>query len=77
MEPRIVLVGAGSSEFGFNSVLDSANIETLRGSNLVLHDINQGRLERMGLLAERIARETESGRKSMITGPSMGSFTGN
>lgn len=60
MEPRIVLVGAGSSEFGFNSVLDSANIETLRGSNLVLHDIDRGRLERMGPLAEKIAGETGS-----------------
>ena len=48
MEPRIVLVGAGSSEFGFNSVLDASNIEALRGANLVLHDIDPQRLERMG-----------------------------
>ena len=61
MEPRIVLVGAGSSEFGFNSVLDASNIEALRGANLVLHDIDPQRLERMGPLAERIAEETGSG----------------
>jgi len=61
MEPRIVLVGAGSSEFGFNSVLDAANIEALRGANLVLHDIDPLRLEQMGPLAERIAEETGSG----------------
>jgi alpha-galactosidase len=61
MTPRIVLVGAGSSEFGFNSVLDAANIEALRGSNLVLHDIDPQRLERMGPLAERISQETGSG----------------
>ncbi len=61
MTPRIVLVGAGSSEFGFNSALDAANIEALRGFNLVLHDIDPQRLERMGPLAERIAAETGSG----------------
>jgi len=46
MEPRIVLIGAGSSEFGYNSVLDAANIGDLQGSNLVLHDISA---ERLGL----------------------------
>jgi alpha-galactosidase len=60
MEPRIVLIGAGSSEFGYNSVLDAANIETLHGCNLVLHDIDTERLEAMGGLARMMVDETGS-----------------
>ena len=61
MEPRIVLIGAGSSVFGYNSVLDACNLEPLKGSNLVLHDIDEERLDAMGPLAKRIAEETGSG----------------
>jgi alpha-galactosidase len=61
MTLRIVLIGAGSSVFGYNSVLDAANIEALQGANLVLHDIDEGRLEKMGALAERIVEATGSG----------------
>ncbi|UCH57748.1 MAG: alpha-glucosidase/alpha-galactosidase [Candidatus Bathyarchaeota archaeon] len=61
MAPRIVLIGAGSSVFGYNSVLDASNIEALNGCNLVLHDIDKEKLKRMGTLAERITRETGSG----------------
>jgi alpha-galactosidase len=61
MTPRIVLIGAGSSVFGYNSVLDAINLETLHGCNLVLHDINAGRLEKMGALASRMVEETDSG----------------
>ncbi len=60
MDPRIVLIGAGSSEFGYNSVLDAANLEALHGSNLVLHDINAERLETMGTLAKKMVEETGS-----------------
>ncbi|MFH0850255.1 MAG: alpha-glucosidase/alpha-galactosidase [Candidatus Bathyarchaeota archaeon] len=58
---RIVLVGAGSSVFGYNSVLDAVNIPTLRGSNLVLHDIDGERLGVMAGLAERMNAETGAG----------------
>ncbi|HUV33575.1 MAG TPA: hypothetical protein VMW22_01495 [Candidatus Desulfaltia sp.] len=58
---RIVLVGAGSSVFGYNSVLDAVNIPTLRGSNLVLHDIDMERLGVMAGLAERMNAETGAG----------------
>jgi alpha-galactosidase len=58
---RIVLVGAGSSVFGYNSVLDAVNIPTLRGCNLVLHDIDAGRLEAMAGLAERMNEEAGAG----------------
>ena len=58
---RIVLVGAGSSIFGYNSVLDAVNIPALRGCNLVLHDINSDRLEAMAGLAERMSCEAGAG----------------
>ncbi len=60
MDPQIVLIGAGSSEFGYNSVLDAANLEALQGCNLVLHDINAERLETMGTLAKKMVEETGS-----------------
>ncbi|MCX6642133.1 MAG: alpha-glucosidase/alpha-galactosidase, partial [Candidatus Bathyarchaeota archaeon] len=58
MGPRVVLVGAGSAVFGYNSVLDAVNLPGLRGSNLVLHDIDEGRLHLMAGLAERMSEET-------------------
>jgi alpha-galactosidase len=61
MTPRLVLIGAGSSVFGYNSVLDAANIEALQGSTLVLHDIDEARLEKMGSLAERMVEATGYG----------------
>ena len=57
---RIVLIGAGSSVFGYNSVQDACNIEALQGSSLVLHDIDEGRLEEMASLAAKIVGETGS-----------------
>jgi alpha-galactosidase len=61
MTPRIVLIGAGSSVFGYNSVLDAANIDALQGSNLILHDIDEARLEKMSSLAKRIVDATGCG----------------
>jgi len=51
------LVGAGSAVFGYNSVLDAVNLPGLRGSNLVLHDIDEGRLHSMAGLARRMNEE--------------------
>jgi alpha-galactosidase len=51
---KITLVGAGSGVFGYNSVLDAVNIEDLHGSELVLHDIDEGRLDAMTGLAKRM-----------------------
>jgi alpha-galactosidase len=59
--PRIVLIGAGSSEFGFNSVLDASNIGALSSCSLVLHDIDEGRLGPMAALASRVVQEAGSG----------------
>jgi alpha-galactosidase len=57
---KIVLVGAGSSVFGYNSVLDATNLPALKGSELMLHDINEKRLNTMTGLASRINKETEA-----------------
>lgn len=54
MGSRIVLIGAGSAVFGYNSVLDTVNLPGLKGSNLVLHDIDGERLKSMAGLAERM-----------------------
>ena len=61
MDRRIVLVGAGSAVFGYNSVLDAVNLPGLKGSNLVLHDVDEGRLKVMAGLAEKMNEETGAG----------------
>ncbi len=58
---KIVLVGAGSSVFGYNSVLDAVNIPALAGSELMLHDIDERRLTAMSGLAEKMNQETGAG----------------
>lgn len=54
---RIVLIGAGSSVFGYNSVLDAVNNNALNGADLVLHDIDKRRLDYMHGLADRMNEE--------------------
>ena len=54
MGHRIVLVGAGSASFGYNSILDAVNLPGLRGANLVLHDIEETRLHKMAGLADKM-----------------------
>ncbi len=54
---KITLVGAGSSVFGYNSVLDAVNIKDLDGSQLVLHDIDGERLESMTGLSHKMNAE--------------------
>jgi alpha-galactosidase len=58
---KIVLVGAGSSVFGYNSVLDAINIPSLNGAELMLHDIDETRLKAMSGLADRMSEETGAG----------------
>ncbi|MFH1179478.1 MAG: alpha-glucosidase/alpha-galactosidase [Candidatus Bathyarchaeota archaeon] len=55
---KIVLVGAGSSVFGYNSVLDAVNIPALNGAELMLHDIDETRLNSMSGLACKMNDET-------------------
>lgn len=53
MNKRIVLIGAGSAQFGFGTLGDIFQSDTLRGSTVVLHDINPVSLARV----ETAARE--------------------
>lgn len=45
--PRIVLIGAGSAEFGLTTLGDllTAGAETLRGATVVLHDLDESSLD--------------------------------
>jgi len=40
MKQRIVLIGAGSAQFGYGTIGDILQSEVLTGSHIVLHDIN-------------------------------------
>jgi len=40
MQTRIVLIGAGSAQFGYGTIGDILQSELLEGSHIVLHDIN-------------------------------------
>lgn len=40
MSKRIVLIGAGSAQFGYGTIGDILQCKTLEGSHIVLHDIN-------------------------------------
>lgn len=47
MEKRIVLIGAGSAQFGYGTIGDIFQSDVLAGSHIVLHDINP---ETMGVV---------------------------
>ena len=40
MKKRIVLIGAGSAQFGYGTIGDILQSKVLEGSEIVLHDIN-------------------------------------
>lgn len=44
MEKRIVLVGAGSAQFGYGTIGDILQSKVLEGTHIVLHDINPNTL---------------------------------
>ena len=44
MQKRIVLVGAGSAQFGYGTIGDILQSKVLEGSRIVLHDINPSTL---------------------------------
>ncbi len=58
MGSRIVLIGAGSAAFGYNSVRDAVNLSGLRGSNIVLHDVDEKRLNLIARLAKKMNKST-------------------
>ena len=49
METRIVLIGAGSAQFGYGTIGDILQSKVLEGSHIVLHDINP---DSMGVVSE-------------------------
>ena len=44
MDKRIVLIGAGSAQFGYGTIGDILQSKILEGSHIVLHDINPNTL---------------------------------
>jgi alpha-galactosidase len=57
MPDRIVLIGAGSSNFGLGTVGDILKSHVLQGSHIVLHDINPTALQRVYDVATRHIQE--------------------
>jgi alpha-galactosidase len=58
MTSRIVLIGAGSANFGLGTLGDILKSKALAGSTVILHDINPQALERVhkaarGYIAEQ------------------------
>ena len=59
METRIVLIGAGSAQFGFGTLGDIFKSKVLEGSHVVLHDINPIALRRVQEVAQAYVDEQE------------------
>lgn len=58
-QTKIVLIGAGSTSFGISTVADLfQQREHFQGTTLVLCDVNEGKLGRVGRLAERMNEAT-------------------
>ena len=59
---KIVLIGAGSTSFGAGTLLDViAYREALRGSSIVLNDVDRERLNLMTQVAQRLNEEASAG----------------
>ncbi|MBS3934323.1 MAG: hypothetical protein KGZ35_08195 [Truepera sp.] len=56
---RIALIGAGSASFGLGALGDIVNSSILRGSTIVLHDINPEALSRVERIGHEYIRERE------------------
>ncbi len=59
MEKRIVLIGAGSAQFGYGTIGDILKSEVLEGSHIVLHDINPTSLKQVHEIAQAYLDEQE------------------
>lgn len=57
MGSKIVLIGAGSAQFGFGTLADIFGSQTLAGSEIVLHDINPQALDHVYQAAHAHVRE--------------------
>ncbi len=52
MKPKIILIGAGSAQFGLGTLGDIFQSEVLEGSEIVLHDINPQALAKVAKIAQ-------------------------
>ncbi len=59
MQNRIVLIGAGSAQFGLGTLGDIFRSEVLEGSHVVLHDINDQALSKVEKTAQQYIEEHE------------------
>ena len=59
MANTIVLIGAGSSQFGFDTMGDIFQSKILPGSRIVLHDINGNALKKVQQFVEQFVREND------------------
>ncbi len=57
MAVKIVLIGAGSAQFGSGTLGDIFQSDALSGSEITLHDINAEALERMQKIAEQFIEQ--------------------
>ncbi len=57
VKQRVVLIGAGSAQFGLETMADIFLSKILKGSTVVLHDINKQALERMKKIGETAIQE--------------------
>ena len=61
MAPRVVVVGGGSRHWVPSILMDLANTRTLTDTDVVLHDLDHARAERMAGLGKDIARRRSIG----------------
>lgn len=61
MEPRVVIIGAGSAGFGLGTLATLLRSERLRGGTLALVDLNAEGLALIEALARRLNREWDAG----------------
>ena len=54
---KIVLIGAGSTQFGLGTIGDIFKSKVLEGSTIVLHDINPDSLENTKKISEKYKEE--------------------
>lgn len=59
MEKRIVLIGAGSAMFGLGALGDIFKCQTLKGSTVVLHDINAESLQKVQSVTQAFIEENK------------------
>lgn len=57
MEKRIVLIGAGSAQFGYGTIGDILQSQVLQGNTIVLHDINPKTLAVVEETAKRFVEQ--------------------